>query len=154
MDYFIDNNDNTFNIFEKLKPIIKKSDQSEFFELVEKYKSEHSKLKNIKILKENPKLDPYTFRNDNRRNKIHIFNSFFYSRIKGCGFWCLTAFKLLLRKSYNIEELINSFDHATFQIEVLKILCNDIIKDENKIFLINEEISKNEYIIYSKKIIE
>lgn len=129
-DESIENNENSN---EKLKTIIKDEDQDEFFNLLTKYKSEINKLKSIKIL------------------KYKILNKFCIQGSQGCGYFCISAFKFIISLKNNVEELLNLFTDSIFQIKVLKILCDELIQDELKIFLINEKIPKDGYIVYIKK---
>ena len=45
---------------------------------------------------------------------------------------------------------MNLFNDAAFQINVLKILYDELLNYKRKIFVINEKIPKNEYTIYKK----
>ena len=65
-------------------------------------------------------------------------------------FFYFAAFKYITSKEFNFEDILNLFNDATFQINVLKTLCDELLNDERKIFIINEKMSKNEYTIYHK----
>ena len=146
-DESIENNENSN---EKLKTIIKDEDQDEFFNLLTKYKSEINKSKSIKILKYNPILDIDIFKNEDLIKNINILNKFCIQGSQGCGYFCISAFKFIISLKNNVEELLNLFTDSIFQIKVLKILCDELIQDELKIFLINEKIPKDGYIVYIK----
>ena len=54
----------------------------------------------------------------------------------------LEVFKYITSKEFSFEDIMNLFTDATFQINVLKTLCDELLNDERKIFMINEKIKK------------
>ena len=149
----IDNyNDNDIdNMKEKLKNIIKnEEDQILFFDLINAYIPAYAKLKNAKILRDNPRIDLDIFKNKNLEENIKVLNLFGIQGSQGCGYFCLAAFKYITSKEFSFEDIMNLFNDTTFQINVLKTLCDDLFNDERKIFTINEKVPKNEYNIYHK----
>ena len=147
----IDNYKDNDNMKELLKNIIKnEEDQNKFFELIDAYISVYAELKNVRILKYNPRIDLDIFINENLEENITVLNVFCIQGSQGCGYFCLAAFKYITSKEFNFEDILNLFNDATFQINVLKTLCDELLNDERKIFIINEKMSKNEYTIYHK----
>ena len=150
-DYIDNDNNNTNNMKETLKNIIKnEEDQNKFFELIDAYIPVYAELKNVRILKYNPRIDLDIFINENLEENITVLNVFGIQGSQGCGYFCLAAFKYITSKEFNFEDILNLFNDATFQINVLKTLCDELLNDERKIFIINEKMSKNEYTIYHK----
>ena len=149
----IDNyNDNDIdNMKEKLKNIIKnEEDQILFFDLINAYIPVYAELKNAKILRDNPRIALDIFKNKNLEENIKVLNLFGIKGSQGCGYFCLAAFKYITSKEFSFEDIMNLFNDTTFQINVLKTLCDDLFNDERKIFTINEKVPKNEYNIYHK----
>ena len=149
----IDNyNDNDIdNMKEKLKNIIKnEEDQILFFDLINAYIPVYAELKNAKILRDNPRIALDIFKNKNLEENIKVLNLFGIQGSQGCGYFCLAAFKYITSKEFSFEDIMNLFNDTTFQINVLKTLCDDLFNDERKIFTINEKVPKNEYNIYHK----
>ena len=136
---------------EKLKNIIKnKEEQNRFFDLIDAYISISAELKNAKILKYNPRIVLDIFKIKNLEENIKVLNLFCIRGSKKCGFFCFAAFKYITSKEFSFEDIMNLFNDTTFQINVLKTLCDDLFNDERKIFTINEKVPKNEYNIYHK----
>ena len=134
-----------------VKNIIKNiEDQNIFFDLIDAYISVYAELKNVRILKYNPRIDLDIFINENLEENITVLNVFCIQGSQGCGYFCLAAFKYITSKELSFEDIMNLFNDATFQMNVLKTLCDELLNDERKIFIINEKMSKNEYTIYHK----
>lgn len=111
------------NMKENLKNIIKnKEDQNRFFDLIDAYISISAELKNAKILKYNPRIVLDIFKNKNQEENIKVLNLFCIRGSKKCGFFCFAAFKYITSKEFSFEDILNLFNDATFQINVLKKL--------------------------------
>ena len=141
----IDNYKDNDNMKELLKSIIKnEEDQNKFFELIDAYIPVYAELKNAKILRDNPRIALDIFKNKNLEENIKVLNLFGIQGSQGCGYFCLAAFKYITSKEFSFEDIMNLFNDTTFQINVLKTLCDDLFNDERKIFTINEKVPKNE----------
>jgi len=148
----IDKYENDSDIkYEEIRNIIEKKDQDNLFNLIKHYKLAQNKIDDIYFLKDNPRIDSKIFKNNNLEENIKILNLYAIQGSQSCGYFCLAAFEFIKRKIYNFENLLELFNDATFQINILKILCNEFIGDDRKIFKINEEMSKIDYYIYIKK---
>lgn len=148
----IDKYENDSDIkYEEIRNIIEKKDQDNLFNLIKHYKLAKNKIDDIYFLKDNPRIDSKIFKNNNLEENIKILNLYAIQGSQSCGYFCLAAFEFIKRKIYNFENLLELFNDATFQINILKILCNEFIGDDRKIFKINEEMSKIDYYIYIKK---
>ena len=112
------------NMKENLKNIIKnkEEDQNRFFDLIDAYISISAELKNAKILKYNPRIVLDIFKNKNQEENIKALNLFYIQGFKKCGFFCFAAFKYITSKEFSFEDILNLFNDATFQINVLKKL--------------------------------
>lgn len=148
----IDKYENDSDIkYEEIRNIIEKKDQDNLFNLIKHYKLAQNKIDDIYFFKDNPRIDSKIFKNNNLEENIKILNLYAIQGSQSCGYFCLAAFEFIKRKIYNFENLLELFNDATFQINILKILCNEFIGDDRKIFKINEEMSKIDYYIYIKK---
>ena len=148
----IDKYENDSDIkYEEIRNIIEKKDQDNLFNLIKHYKLAKNKIDDIYFLKDNPRIDSKIFKNNNLEENIKILNLYAIQGSQSWGYFCLAAFEFIKRKIYNFENLLELFNDATFQINILKILCNEFIGDDRKIFKINEEMSKIDYYIYIKK---
>lgn len=135
---------------EELNKIIQKSTQNTLFELIKNYKLAVKKLNDIKILKQNPRIDINIFKNKNLEKKIKILNIYSIQGTQTCGYFCLAAFQLITSKQYDFDDIIKMLEDGIFQIYTLKILCKDFLLDDRNIFGVNEDFSNNEYNIYIK----
>ena len=148
----IDKYENDSDIkYEEIRNIIEKKDQDNLFNLIKHYKLAQNKIDDIYFFKDNPRIDSKIFKNNNLEENIKILNLYAIQGSQSCGYFCLAAFEFIKRKIYNFENLLELFNDATFQINILKILCNEFIGDDRKIFKVNEEMSKIDYYIYIKK---
>ena len=148
----IDKYENDSDIkYEEIRNIIEKKDQDNLFNLIKHYKLAQNKIDDIYFFKDNPRIDSKIFKNNNLEENIKILNLYAIQGSQSCGYFCSAAFEFIKRKIYNFENLLELFNDATFQINILKILCNEFIGDDRKIFKINEEMSKIDYYIYIKK---
>ena len=148
----IDKYENDSDIkYEEIRNIIEKKDQDNLSNLIKHYKLAQNKIDDIYFFKDNPRIDSKIFKNNNLEENIKILNLYAIQGSQSCGYFCLAAFEFIKRKIYNFENLLELFNDATFQINILKILCNEFIGDDRKIFKINEEMSKIDYYIYIKK---
>ena len=85
----IDNYKNNDILEEELKKIIKNEEQNHFFDLINAYSSAFNELENIKILRDNPKIDTDIFKNKNLEENIKVLNLFCIQGSQGCGFFVL-----------------------------------------------------------------
>lgn len=135
----------------ELKNMIKEDDKREkFIELIENYYKKFNESNDVFILKDNPRLDIRLFNDDLSKN-IKVLNLYSIQGKQSCSYLCLAAFKLITNKEYNFNDLIELFKDAKFQIMSLKILFEEFLQDKQKIFIINENIEKNDYNIYMKE---
>ena len=147
----IDKSENSNEIINELKSMAKIDDHDNLFKLIKKQKVLAKKLSDIKILKNNPRIDLNIFGNKELVQNIEILNVYNIQGSQSCGYFCLASLELLTNKEYEFKDIIKLLDEAIFHIKILKIICDSFIKDDRIIFKINEDISKEEYVIYSKK---
>ena len=136
------------DIDEDIKKNINKNDQDILFKLIDNYELARNKFLRVRIMKENPRLDPSIFQNSNLAENVKILNIYNIQGSQACGYFCWAAIYLLINNNYNIEYIISSSNNGIFQIKVAKILCDYFFKDDQVLFKINEDISSNDYRIY------
>lgn len=95
------------------------------------------------------KLDAYYFHNNDLCKKVKILNIFPIQGLKGCGYYCLASYKLIIDNKYNIEDIVSLCKTGLFQIQVVIIILNDLLKDKQNIIIIDSKLT-NEYEKYIK----
>ena len=146
----IDKYENTLDIKNKLQKIIKEEHKDYLLDLIDKYKIISTKLRDVKFLINNPRIDPDIFKNNSFDKNIEVLNFYNIQGFQACGYFCLAAIKLLTSKEYFLNDILKLIEDSTFHIEILKILCDEFLGDPQEIFKINEDIDKKEYKIYIK----
>ena len=88
---YLENNDKAFLFF--------------LFNLIKDYITKRKESKNSNILKDNPRLDPLLFINEDLIRNIETLNLFSLQGEQSCGLFSLATVKLLTSKNYIFEEI-------------------------------------------------
>ena len=104
----IDNSENLNKIMAKINKYLKNNDKAFLFflfNLIKDYITKRKESKNSNILKDNPRLDPLLFINEDLIRNIETLNLFSLQGEQSCGLFSLATVKLLTSKNYIFEEI-------------------------------------------------
>jgi hypothetical protein len=104
----IDNSENLNKIMAKINKYLENNDKAFLFflfNLIKDYIAKRNESKNSNILKDNPRLDPLLFINEDLIRNIETLNLFSLQGEQSCGLFSLAIVKLLTSKNYIFEEI-------------------------------------------------
>ena len=104
----IDNSENLNKIMAKINKYLENNDKAFLFflfNLIKDYIKKRNESKNSNILKDNPRLDPLLFINEDLIRNIETLNLFSLQGEQSCGLFSLATVKLLTSKNYIFEEI-------------------------------------------------
>jgi len=151
-------NEKGFNLEREIKSILKDLKISEdIFNLIKTYILLETQFAKKYVLDEDNCFgDVNAFHNIELSKNITSLINFAIQGSESCGYFCVAALLLTIDRNYVIEDIIKHTKSGRFQIEVIKLLFEEIFSNDQKIILILDNKSEkietnNEYKIYKSK---